>query len=86
VQKGGLLTGKLYGDTEDLPIANGAVEDGKVRFIIETEGYGGKYHWIFEGGLEEGLLVLHRSREDAVSKASADNKRPPQKIVFRKMT
>lgn len=86
IQTGSELTGKLYGDTEDLILSDGVVDGKTLRFVINTEGYGGKFQWIFQGELEGGQLVLKRSREDAVPRSGSGPKRPPQKIVLRRMT
>lgn len=85
-QNGGTLTGKLYGDSIDLPISDGWVSGQMVKFFIKTEGYSGKTRFIYEGMLENGELRLTREREDSESKVSEEaRKKTRQQIVLKKM-
>ena len=85
VQQGSSLSGKLYGDTEDLRISEGMVTGDEVRFVINTEGYGGKFQWIFSGALKGKELHLTRKREDSVTRSGGDANRPAPSFVLKKM-
>jgi hypothetical protein len=84
VQKGGSLSGKLYGDGFSSPIVEGSVnERGEVEFVIETREQAGNQvnivEYRFKGVVCDDGIEITRERaaaRDAVSGASTPVRRP----------
>ncbi|MFN3323299.1 MAG: hypothetical protein ACK5AZ_07375 [Bryobacteraceae bacterium] len=82
-QKGSTLTGKLYGDNQDLVIEEGKVEGDRFSFVIKTEGYGGAIRFLYTGKTTPEGIELTRRREDVGTRVG--RKREPQVITLKKM-
>ncbi len=62
-QHGETLTGKMYGETEDVPIADGRIAAGEVRFSVPADFGGGRFRLVFTGTVKDGEMHLTRERE-----------------------
>ena len=58
-QSGESLTGKMYGDTQDVPIADGRIAAGEIRFSVSSD-FG---RLLFTGTIKDGEMHLTRERE-----------------------
>jgi hypothetical protein len=64
VMPGGGITGKLFGDEIDLPIEEGSLQDGKLKFsITETNYYSGvKVKFLYSGTVAGDQIECTRER------------------------
>jgi hypothetical protein len=71
VQKGGKLTGKLYGDYKSSRIVEGTVDEYGINFVVITEEQAGNQinetRLRFTGCMKSGELELTRERERSVN-------------------
>ncbi len=85
-QKGTVVTGKLYGDTVDLPISQGTLEGDTLRFVINTEGYSGKTQFLYTGKLVDGSIQLTRERDDSSTRSDPEaRKKSAVEFTLKKM-
>ena len=61
--EGGVLTGKMYGDNDDLPIGDGKIEGDQIRFTVPSDFGGGRFRFVFHGTVEGSEMHLTRERE-----------------------
>jgi hypothetical protein len=80
---GQTLTGKLFGDEFDIPIAEASVTGDQVRFTVTTTNYysGGKTKFLYTGVVKGAELELVRER--VPSPADRPSNRPPQKQTLK---
>src|SRR4051794_27772133 len=57
------LSGKMYGETESLALADATFDGEHVYFRIPTEMNGGHSYIVFNGVLKEGQIQMTRTRE-----------------------
>jgi len=60
---GSELTGKMYGESESLPISEGKLEADRITFRVTTEMNGGLSYFQFTGRVMDGEIQLTRVRE-----------------------
>ena len=76
--EGQTLTGKMFGDEFDLPIAEGSVSGDQVRFTVTTTNYYSKTatKFTYTGTLKGGELELVRERIATPQDTPAVNRQP----------
>ena len=62
-QTGDSLTGKMYGDNEDTPLADGKISGNQIRFAVTNEFGGGRSRFVFSGTVNGAEIELTRERE-----------------------
>ena len=62
-QVGSELTGKMYGDSDDLPISGGKISGGQISFTVPSDFGGGRFKLVFSGTVSGGEMHLTRERE-----------------------
>jgi hypothetical protein len=79
------LTGKMFGDEFDLPIAEGTVSGDQVRFTVTTTNYYSKTAtvFIYTGTLKGGELELVRERVATPQDTPAVNRQQPGKLTLK---
>jgi hypothetical protein len=87
VQSGETLTGKLYRDTTSVPILEGTVTEGRIRFRVFSEEQVGNIFLVikytFTGTVKGNDIELTREREaDPVLRPNNPNNRVNQKPTF----
>jgi hypothetical protein len=85
-QTGTGLTGKLYGETESLPLRDGRVEAGKITFRVSNEMNGGQTRFLFNGVAKNGIIELTRTRELRPEEVGDPNRRNvPQTFTLKRL-
>ena len=87
-QHGGLLTGKMYGDNESVPIEGGAVDREEIRFTVTTELNGSISRNVYSGRLTGGQIQLTRERAGANLTGvnpTKDKPNPKQAIALKRL-
>jgi hypothetical protein len=64
-QDGTTLTGKMYGDNEDIPLADGKISGNQISFSVTNEFGGGRAKFVYTGALDGSSIQLTRDREGA---------------------
>src|SRR5438105_146082 len=68
IQKGTILTGKVYVDYGSTPILKGTIEDGKIDFqVVAREQAGNEINQVvlhFKGTLKDDQIEITREREE----------------------
>ena len=87
VQSGESLTGKMYRDTTSVPITEGTISDGRIRFrVISEEQVGNLFvliKYTFTGSVKGNDIELTREREaDPQLTTGNPNSRVNQKPTF----
>jgi len=87
VQSGETLTGKMYRDTTAVPIIEGTVTDGRIRFrVLSEEQTGNNFvviKYTFTGSVKGNDIELTREREvDPALRPNNPNNRVNQKPTF----
>lgn len=82
---GQTLTGKMFGDEFDLPIAEGTVSGDQVRFTVITTNYYNKTAttFIYTGTLKGSELELVRERVATPQDTPAVNRQQPGKLTLK---
>src|SRR3954454_5285069 len=82
---GETLTGKMFGDEFDLPVAAGTVSGDQVRFTVTTTNYYNKNTttFIYTGTLKGGELELVRERVATPQDTPAVNRQQPGKLTLK---
>ena len=62
-QNGDTLTGKMYGDTEDIPLVDGKISGDQISFAVSNEFGGGRARFVFTGTVKADEIELTRDRE-----------------------
>ena len=62
-QNGETLTGKMYGDNEDIPLADGKVSGDRIAFAVTNEFGGGRSRFVYTGTVTGDAIELTRERE-----------------------
>jgi hypothetical protein len=62
-QTGDALTGKMYGDIEDIPLADGKVSGNQIGFSVTNEFGGGRAKFVYTGTVKGTEIELTRDRE-----------------------
>jgi hypothetical protein len=85
-QNGTRLTGKLYGDTDSLPLREGKIEAGQISFRVSNEMNGGQTRFRFSGAVKNGTIELTRTRELRPEEVNDPNRRNvPQIIILKRL-
>ena len=86
VQSGDSLTGKMYRDTTSVPISEGTISDGKIRFrVISEEQVGNLFiviKYTFTGSVKGADIELTRERDEDPALSTGNPNRPNQKPTF----
>ena len=85
VQKGTVLTGKMYGDNESTGIQEATLEGEQIRFVIVTELNGGPRRFVYSGTVKGDRMELSRKRELLPGDPNTNNRAAPQAVVLRKL-
>lgn len=89
-QHDGVLTGKMYGDNESVPITDGKVNGDQITFVVTTELNGSISKVLFTGTLVNGEIQAVRAKADAPSGKAAvkpvpDKPNPKQTFVLKRL-
>jgi hypothetical protein len=81
--EGQALTGKLFGDEFDIPIAEGSFSGDQIRFSVTTTNYysGTKSKFVYSGTLKGREMELVRERIPTAEDKTAN--RPPSRQTIR---
>ncbi len=80
-QYNAVLAGKMYGDNESTPIADGKVSGDAISFLVTTELNGSITKILFTGTLTNGEIQAVRERVGA----KPDKPAPKQTLVLRRL-
>jgi hypothetical protein len=83
-QKGATLTGKLYGDGEDLAIADGKLEGDVISFSVTLRSGSNERKLLYSGTVNGAQMHLTRKRENPGP--TGDRQNAPQSFTLRRMT
>jgi len=83
-QDGATLTGKLYGDGEDIAIADGKLTDDTISFSVTLRFGSNERKFLYSGTVEGAQIHLTRKREE--SGPAGDQQNAPQNFTLRRMT
>ena len=80
---GASLSGKLFGDEFDLPIADATLSGDQIRFTVTTTNYysGRKVTDAYSGTVKGGIIELTRERIPTPEDKAAS--RPPVKLTLK---
>jgi len=77
-----LLSGKMYGDNESIPITDGKVSGNTITFLVTTELNGSITKTLFNGTLTNGEIHATRGRVGGVK---PEKPAPKQTIVLKRL-
>jgi hypothetical protein len=80
-QDGAALNGKLYAETGDIPIVDGKVEGGRIRFSVVIRFSSNATTFIYTGAVNGDEIRLTRERDRPGEKPP-----PPQTFTVKRMT
>jgi hypothetical protein len=83
-QDGATLTGKLYGDSEDLAIADGKLEGDTISFSVTLRFGSNERKLLYSGTVDGAEMHLTRKRESPGP--AGDRQSAPQSFTLRRMT
>ena len=83
-QDGATLTGKLYGDSDDVAIADGKLTGDTIRFSVTLRFGSNERKFLYNGTVDGAQMHLTRKRES--SEPSGDRQNGPQSFTLRRMT
>jgi hypothetical protein len=84
--QGDLLTGKMYGDDDDLPIADGKIEGDRISFTVGSDFGGGRFRFVFHGTVSAGEIRLTREREGGSrGGAGRESANIPQTVTLKRI-
>ncbi len=90
VEKGGTISGKMYGDNESTPISEGKVSGREISFSTKSEMNGQHTTFVFSGVIDGGEIQVTRKRVEVrdVPAAKDPEKKPEPNpvIVLKKLT
>lgn len=72
-QDGTVLMGKMYGDSDDVPISAGKIDGGEISFTVPNDFGGGRFKLVFRGTVSGDEMHLTRDREGG--SADSDKRR-----------
>jgi hypothetical protein len=77
------LTGKMFGDEFDLPISDGSLSGGQIRFVVTTTNYynGVKTRFLYSGTIKGGEMELVRERVTSAEDAKGTNRMPAKQTL-----
>lgn len=79
-------SGKIYDDSQTLPVDNLKIEDERISFSVTTEMNGGPRKFVYAGVLKDGELQLTRQREMQPGDAVPQTGRPaPQRLTLKRL-
>jgi len=81
-QHADVLSGKMYGDNESVPISDGKVSGNEVTFLVTTELNGSITKTVFTGTFENGEIHATRGR---VGGAKPEKPVPKQTFVLKRL-
>jgi hypothetical protein len=86
-QKGTSLGGKLYGDNDSTPIAEGVVSGDTVTFIVTLELNGGSRKFAYTGKIEGDTLKMERRRVllPGDPNPPGSNRNQPQTFILKRI-
>jgi hypothetical protein len=84
---GQVLTGKMFGDEADLPIAEGSFSGDQIRFIVTTTNYynGTKTRFIYTGAIKNGEMELTRERVQNPEEKAANRNAGKQTLKLKRV-
>ncbi len=85
-QRGETVAGKLYGDDEDIPIADGALSGSAISFSVSLGAGSNKSKFLYSGTVDGAIMRLTRQRENPEPQAPDSKRNTPQSITLRRMT
>jgi hypothetical protein len=83
-QEGAALTGKLYGDGEDVAIADGKIAGDTISFSVTLRSGSTERKFLYSGTVEGAQMHLTRKRESP--EPGAERQNAPQNFTLRRMT
>jgi hypothetical protein len=84
-QEGAVLTGKMYGDSDDLPIADGKIEGDQISFSVPSDFGGGRFRFVFRGTVGGGEIQLTREREGGSRGGSGERGNTKQTVTLKRL-
>lgn len=86
--QGDKLTGKMFGDEFDIPIAEASIAGDQVRFTTTTTNYynGSRTTFVYTGTLKGGELELVRERVPTPEDKAANRTPSKQILKLRRLT
>lgn len=82
----GVLSGKMYGESESFPLTDAKLDGDHFTFRITTEMNGGHTYLLFNGTLKDGQIQMIRIRELPPDADEAQRKRNlPQTFSLRRL-
>jgi len=81
-QHGDVLSGKMYGDNESIPITDGKVAEDAITFLVTTELNGSITKTLFTGTLTNGEIHATRGRIGGVK---PEKPAPKQTFVLKRL-
>ncbi|MDQ6664698.1 MAG: hypothetical protein M3Z23_09930 [Acidobacteriota bacterium] len=90
IEKGGTITGKMYGDNESTPISEGKVSGREITFSTKSEMNGQHTTFVYSGTVDGGGIQVTRKRVEVrdIPAAKDPEKKPEPNpvIVLKRLT
>lgn len=75
-EKGGTLTGKMYGDNESSPIENASISGNQITFTVTSELNGDISKFVYTGTVNGDEIELTRKRANQKPNPAKDKAEP----------
>lgn len=85
VQNGSGFEGKMYGDNDSLPVAEGKVEGEQISFSTSTEMNGGVSRFVYTGTIKGEEMQLTRQRDVPADDPNSEQRRKPQSLTLKRL-
>ncbi|MGI8991997.1 MAG: hypothetical protein ACR2I2_20775 [Bryobacteraceae bacterium] len=90
IQKGGAISGKMYGDNESTPISEGRISGQNITFSTKSEMNGQHTTFVFSGTIEPGEIHVTRKRVEVrdvpAAKDPAKKPDPDPVVALKRLT
>jgi hypothetical protein len=84
-QDGQSFTGKIYGDNEDTPLADGKISGDQITFSVNNEFGGGRAKFIYTGTINGSTMQLTRDREPRPGASGGERRNFKQSFTLKRM-
>jgi hypothetical protein len=86
--EGGSLTGKMFGDEFDIPIAEASISGDQIKFTITTANYysGSKVKYIYTGAVNGAEIEIVRERVQTPQDTSTRRAPSKQTLKLKRLT
>ncbi len=86
-QDGDVVKGKLYGDMDDTPIADGKISGDRISFSVAANFGGGQNKFLYTGTIKGNEIEISRERETRGPVDEAAKKQnPKQSFSLKRIT